>query len=273
MVLWVCVCLVETGGARCEMLTKKRSAVPGCTVSRLGCSCGNWRESVLFCCPKKLQWSIFRGFLSNTWSSNQGSLPHPIDPHRSARPRYVCVGYVCACLCVCGVSSCTGSARERASWQTDGEEIVYLWRNKGDVAEEWQSSSLRALEEDKGMSLRTYQLFLLYFKESARVHELYGVRERQTQSEDWFLAYPRGLFFGREAEGEGRMRGRKGGERLAAVWRWCMQMIDDFTAGLDNSSKQIWLEGGSIWKCTCVPVWACMCLHCHCSCVVTASKA
>ena len=23
------------------------------------------------------------------------------------------------------------------------------------------------------------------------------------------------------------------------VWRWCMQMIDDFTAGLDNSSKQI----------------------------------
>lgn len=28
-------------------------------------------------------------------------------------------------------------------------------------------------------------------------------------------------------------------ERMAAVWRWCMQMIDDFTAGLDNSSKQI----------------------------------
>lgn len=30
-----------------------------------------------------------------------------------------------------------------------------------------------------------------------------------------------------------------GGGQEAAVWRWCMQMIDDFTAGLDNSSKQI----------------------------------
>lgn len=33
----------------------------------------------------------------------------------------------------------------------------------------------------------------------------------------------------------------EGGERLKMdpVWRWCMQMIDDFTAALDNSSKQI----------------------------------
>lgn len=38
---------------------------------------------------------------------------------------------------------------------------------------------------------------------------------------------------------EERMRGEKVGEREAVVWRWRMQMIDDFTAGLDNSSKQI----------------------------------
>lgn len=41
--------------------------------------------------------------------------------------------------------------------------------------------------------------------------------------------------------GEGGRERMRGGEkeRMAAVWRWCMQMIDDFTAGLDNSSKQI----------------------------------
>lgn len=71
---------------------------------------------------------------------------------------------------------------------------------------------------------------------------------------------------------EGRQR-----MRWAAVWRWCMQMIDDFTAGLDNSSKQIWLWGEGIninvHMCMHACVWACMCLNCHCSCFVTASKA
>lgn len=40
-----------------------------------------------------------------------------------------------------------------------------------------------------------------------------------------------------EEEEKRWVRGREG--RKAGVWRWCMQMIDDFTAGLDNSSKQI----------------------------------
>lgn len=42
--------------------------------------------------------------------------------------------------------------------------------------------------------------------------------------------------------GEGEADGGGGGFE-ACIWlqwaRWYMQMIDDFTAGLDNSSKQI----------------------------------
>lgn len=69
---------------------------------------------------------------------------------------------------------------------------------------------------------------------------------------------------GREEE----RRGWDGGKererertKLAAVWRWCMQMIDDFTAGLDNSSKQIWLWGGDQYECA--RVYACLCLSVH----------
>lgn len=47
---------LEMEARRCEMLTKTLCAASGCTVSRLlGSGCGDWRESVLFCCPKKLQ--------------------------------------------------------------------------------------------------------------------------------------------------------------------------------------------------------------------------
>lgn len=153
---------------RCEMLTKKRSAVPGCTVSRLGSGCGDWRESVLFCCPKKLQWSIFRGFLSNTWSSNQGSLPHPIDPHRSARTRWCVCAHAHVCVYWGGLALGLGSvARERALWQTDEKKLLIFGRTK----KMWQSSSLGAFELG-GVSDRSLITQFLGHIKCVRVHEI-----------------------------------------------------------------------------------------------------